>query len=105
MIKATIIPCSIQIKPMIETVVCTLDISNSFAEFADKFDNDEAPGRAAKGIRVLYRGFSRENPSKVVIVVQAEEGVITSHMQDNAARFVKNGALMDTAVVSSYGES
>ena len=30
---------------MIETIVCTLDISNSFAEFADKFDHEEATGR------------------------------------------------------------
>ena len=57
---------------MIETIVCTLDISNSFAEFADKFDHEEASGREAKGIKVLYRGVSKENPSKVVIVVRAQ---------------------------------
>ena len=57
---------------MIETVVCTLDISNSFTEFADRFDHEEAAGREAKGIKVLYRGVCRENPSKVVIIVQAE---------------------------------
>ena len=65
---------------MIETIICTLDISNSFAEFADKFDNDEAAGRQTKGIKVLYRGVSKENPSKVVIVVQAKTGVISGHM-------------------------
>ena len=59
-----------------ETIVCTLDISNSFAEFADQFDHEEASGREAKGIKVLYLGASRENPSNVVIVVQAETGVI-----------------------------
>ena len=76
---------------MIETIVCTLDISNSFAEFADQFDHEEASGREAKGIKVLYRGVSRENPSKVVIVVQAETGVIATHLQDNAARFTSIG--------------
>ena len=89
---------------MRETIVCTLNISNSFAEFAEKFDHDEAPGREAKRIQVLYRGVARDNPSKVVIVVQAEAGVIAKHMQDNAARFVDNGALMHTAVVTSYNE-
>ena len=89
---------------MRETIVCTLNISNSFAEFAEKFDHDEAPGREAKGIQVLYRGVAKDNPSKVVIVVQAEAGVIAKHMQDNAARFVDNGALMHTAVVTSYNE-
>ena len=57
---------------MIETIVCTLDISNSFTEFADKFDHEEASGREAKGIKVLYRGASKENHSKVVIVVRAQ---------------------------------
>jgi len=90
---------------MRETIVCTLTISNSFADFVDKFDHDEAPGRAVKGIKVLYRGVAKDNPSKVVIVVQAEAGVIAQHMQDNAARFVENGALMHTAVVTSYNES
>jgi len=72
---------------MIETIVWTLDISNSFAEFADQFDHEEASGREEKGIKVLYRGLSKENPSKLVIVVQAETGVISRQMQDNAARF------------------
>ena len=74
-----------------ETIVCTLDISNSFTEFADKFDHEEASGREAKGIKVLYRGLSRENASNVVIVVQAETGVISRQMQDNAARFISIG--------------
>ena len=69
---------------MLEAIVCTLDISNCFAEFADKFDHVEAPGREAKGIQVLYRGVAKDNPSKVMIVVQAEAGVVATHMQDNA---------------------
>ena len=76
---------------MIETIVCTLDISTSFAEFADKFDHEEASGREAKGIKVLYRGVSRENASNVVIVVQAETGVISRQMKDNTARFSSIG--------------
>ena len=89
---------------MRETIVCTLNISNSFAEFVDKFDHDEAPGREAKGIQVLYRGVAKDNPSKVVIVVQAEAGVVAKHMQDNTERFVENGAQMHTAVVTAYKE-
>ena len=76
---------------MIETIVCTLDISNSFAAFADQFDHEEASGREAKGIKLLYRGVSRENASNVVIVVQAETGVISRQMKDNAARFSSIG--------------
>ena len=76
---------------MIETIVCTLDISNSFAGFADQFDHEKASGREAKGIKVLYRGLSRENASNNVIVVQAETGFIARQMNDNAARFISIG--------------
>ena len=39
---------------MLETIVGTLDISNSFAKWAEKFDNAEAAAREAKGIKVFY---------------------------------------------------
>ena len=53
---------------------------------------------------MLYRGVAKDNPSKVVIVVQAEAGVVAMHMQDNTERFVENGAQMHTAVVTAYKE-
>lgn len=51
---------------------------------------------------MLYRGVSKDNPSKVVIIVQAETGVISSHMNENTERFISNGELMDTAEVTLY---
>ena len=75
-----------------------------FAEFADKFDYQEAACCEEKGIKVLYCGVSKENPSKVVIMVLAEPGVIPTHMKENAARFISNGAMMDTAVVTAEQE-
>jgi len=50
---------------------------------------------------VLHCGVSKENPSKVVFMVLAEPGVIPTHMQENAARFISNGTMMDTAVVTA----
>jgi len=38
---------------MIETIVCTLNISNSFAEWAEKLDNSASFARQAKGIRIF----------------------------------------------------
>jgi len=40
----------------------------------------------SNGIQVLNGGVAKDEPCKVVIVVQAEAGVIVQHMPDNAAR-------------------
>ena len=87
---------------MLGSIVCTLEISNSFAEWTDKFDNEEAPGRQAKGIKVLYRGVSTDSANKVVVIVQAEEGVIVQHIGENLAFFTANGARMETASPQAF---
>ena len=38
------------------------------------------------------------------MILQAEMGVISNHMQENVVRFVENDPLMYTAVISSYKE-
>ena len=87
---------------MIETSVCTFHINNIFDEWVNKFDLDEAPARKAKNIKVLFRGVSKDNPHKAIVVVQAEEGVIGKHIQETFDNFKKNGADMSTAVLSSW---
>ncbi len=60
---------------MLETTVCTFDVNVPYVEWVRKFDNNEAPARSAKGIKVLFRGVSKDNPEKTIVVVQALEGV------------------------------
>ena len=81
---------------MNETTVCTLHINIPFDEWVSKFDMDEAPARAEKNIKVLYRGVSKDNPHKAIVIVQAEEGVIVKHLHQNFDAFKKNGADMST---------
>jgi len=50
------------------------------------------PGCETKDIQLLYRGVAKDNPSKVVIIVQAEAGVISKHRHGNTARCTENGA-------------
>ncbi len=38
------------------------------------------------------------------MIVEAEKGVISNHMQENTVRFVENDALIHTAVISSYNK-
>ena len=37
----------------------------------------------AKGIKVIFRGVSKDNPEKAIVVVQALEGVLGKHIQEN----------------------
>ena len=90
---------------MLETIVCTFEISKPFEAWKEKFDIEEAAARAVNGIKVIYRGVSKDNPAKVVVIVQAEEGVIPQHIQENSATFTTNGALMETAFPASFVES
>ena len=41
-----------------------------------KFDNDVALARSAKGIKVIFRGVSKDNPEKAIVLVHALEGVL-----------------------------
>ena len=38
---------------MLETTVCTFDVKVPYDEWVKKFDNDEAPARSAKGIKLF----------------------------------------------------
>ena len=49
----------------------------------EKFDNDEDPARSAKGIKVIFRSVSKVNPEKAIVIVQALEGVLGKHIQEN----------------------
>ena len=41
-----------------------------------KLGNEEVPARSAKGINVIIRDVSKENPEKTIGVVQSLEGVL-----------------------------
>ena len=75
---------------MLETTVCTFDVNVPYDEWVKKFDNNEAPpARSAKGINVIFRGVSKDNPEEAIVIVQALEGVLEKHIQENIEIFEK----------------
>ena len=87
---------------MLEKTVSTFDVNVPYDEWVKKFDNDEAPARSAQGIKVIFRGVSKDNPEKAIVIVQALEGVLGKHIQENIEIFEKNGAVMSTAEPSLW---
>ena len=83
---------------MKEITICTFYINISFKEWAKIFDEDEAPIREKNGIIILFRGVSKEDSSKAVVVVEAEEGALQKHIGENYELFQKHGAVMESAV-------
>jgi len=49
-----------------------------------------------------FKRCSKDNPEKVIVVVQALEGVLGKHIQENIEIFEKNGAVMSTAEPSFW---
>ena len=60
-----------------------------YYEWVRKFDNDEAPARSAKGIKVIFRGVNKDNTEKAIVIVQALEGLIGKHIHENIEIFEK----------------
>ena len=74
---------------MLETTVCTFDVNLPYDEWVKKFNNDEVPARSAKGIKVIFRGVSKVNPEKAIVVVQVLKSVLGKHIKDNIEIFKK----------------
>ncbi len=72
------------------TSVFTFKIESTFEEWAAIFDSSEADKRHAEfNIKPLFRGVSKQDPQKVIVIHQSPEG--------NVQKFVKaNGEWMAT---------
>ena len=51
---------------------------------------------------MILRGVSKDNPEKAIVIVQALEGVLGKHIQENIEIFEENGAVMSTAEPSLW---
>ena len=66
-----------------ETTVFTFRISNTFEEWVKIFDSKEIEDfHQNVGIKPLYRGKSITDPKEVIVIHQAEEGVVKHVFSD-----------------------
>ena len=66
------------------TSVFTFKIESSFDEWAKIFDSEEADKRHAQfDIKPLYRGVSKEDSQKVIVIHQAPEGNVQKFVEAN----------------------
>ena len=91
----------------IETYVITFEISNTFAEWATVFDSPECvSAHASFGIKPLYRGVSKDDPKKCIVIHQMEQGTdLGAFMKKNAELIASSGDIAGTDVVSIWKEN
>ena len=88
---------------MLLTEIVTLSISNTWDEWVKAFDGNETSElHDSYGMQVLFRGVSLIDPTQVVVIVQAPEGVMEKFLRDNRKYVESNGAVMDSLNASVW---
>ena len=88
------------------TSVFTFKIESSFAEWSAIFDSDEANRRHAEyDIRPLYRGVSKADSQKVIVIHQYPDGNIQKFIEANSDWMASHRVDMSTMEESSWTET
>ena len=84
-----------------ETTVITFDITSSFEDWANAYD-DSLPTQKEFGLESLYRGHEKDDPTKCVVIVSASEGALDKFMEANAEMVAASGHVMESTVLTTY---
>ena len=67
------------------TTVLTFKIESTFEDWSAIFDSEEAERRHSEfDIKPIFRGVSKDDPKKVIILLQAPEGNIQKFVEANS---------------------
>lgn len=88
-----------------ETTVFTFKISNTFEEWLKIFDSKETDEfHKHFGIKPIYRGKSITDPQEVIVIHQANEGIVKHVFSDpeTIKNIEKSGHIYKTTTSSSW---
>ena len=88
---------------MVETHVLTFTISKPFSERVKSYDASK-PLQKIAGITSVYRGVSKDDPTKVCAVMQAKPGVMDAFIADNAELIASSGHVLESTVAQVFVE-
>ena len=84
-----------------ETTVITFDITSLFEDWANAYDKS-LPAQKEFGLKSLYRGHEKDDPTKCVVIVSASEGALDKFMEANAETVAASGHVMESTVLTTY---
>ena len=88
------------------TSVFTFNIESTFNEWVEIFDSEEAEKRHAKfDIKPLYRGVSKDDPQKVIVIHQAPGGNVQKFVEANGDWMATHRVDLSTMNESSWTAS
>ncbi len=88
------------------TSVFTFKIESSFDEWVAIFDSEEAKKRHAEfDIKPLYRGVSKEDSQKVIVIHQAPEGNVQKFVEANGDWMATHRVDLSTMNETSWNDS
>ena len=84
-----------------ETTVITFDITSSFEIWVNAYD-ESLPKQEEFGLVSLYRGHQKDDPTKCIVIVSADEGALDKFMEANAEMIAASGHVMESTVLKTY---
>ena len=85
------------------TSVFTFKIESTFEEWSSIFDSEEADKRHSEfNIKPLYRGVSKDDPQKVIVIHQAPEGNMQKFFEIYGSWIATHGVNISTIEVSDW---
>ena len=85
------------------TTVFTFEIGSTFDEWLKFFDSKESSERLSEfDIKPLYRGQSKKNPQKVIVIHQAPEGNMQKFFEAHGSWIATHGVNISTIEVSDW---
>ena len=85
------------------TTVFTFKIKSTFDQWLEFFDSKESGERLSEfDIKPLYRGQSKQDPQKVIVIHQAPEGNMQKFFETNGSWIATHGVNISTIEVSDW---
>ena len=85
------------------TSVFTFKIESNFDDWVAIFDSSEADKRHSEfDIKPLFRGQSKEDPQKVIVIHQGPEGNMQKFFEKNGSWIATHGVKVSTIKISNW---
>ena len=77
------------------------DITSSFENRVNAYD-ESLPKRKEFGLKSLYLGHEKDDPTKCIVIVSAGEGALDKFMEANAEMVADSRHVMESTVLTTY---
>ena len=88
-----------------ETTIWTFSLSVPFSEWAAIYDSEDVTKmHDAVGLKSLFRGVSKDDPSKICAIHQAPVGVAQKIFEENKEMIRGAGHIIESTVINAYSD-